>query len=290
MTDYVVYNVFTDTQFEGNPLAVIPDATKLNEDDLQKIAKQFNYSETVFVYPPKDSKNTVNLRIFTQTKELSFAGHPIIGTIIALSDLGYPDEMNLETEIANIPVSVTSGEVKSASFTVNKTPNFIENVDYAEIAKCLSLLPNNIITKNHSPHIVSLGIPFILVELIDLYALAKIDMNMEAYIELNRRHRPHFSDRLPTYAYVRTETGFQARAFDPLSNLVEDPASGNAAAALGGLISTLEKKPIQITLAQGLEMGRPSRIDISTTMQDDKVTSITISGAAIKVMQGQLAV
>ncbi len=286
MTDYVVYDVFTDTLFEGNQLAVIPDATSLNDADLQKIANQFNFSETVFVYPPQNPEHTAKLRIFTQTKELSFAGHPIIGTAIALSDLGFPDEMSLATNIGTIPTTITSGKVKSAKFTINKGPKVHDIVEDSDVAKCLSLLPSNIVTKNHKPKIISFGIPFILIELLDIYALAKIQMDIEAYIELNKLHRPVSSDRLPTYAYVRTKTGIQARAFDPLSNLMEDAASGNAAAALTGLLSMLQKEPIDITIEQGLEMGKPSRIYASTTMTDGEVTSISIGGSAVKVMHG----
>ncbi len=114
------------------------------------------------------------------------------------------------------------------------------------MAKSLSITPQSILTKNHPPHIISLGIPFAIVELEDIYALAKIHINMEAYIEMNGQHRPHFSDRLPTYAYVKTKTGVQARAFDPLSNVMEDAASGHAAATLVGFLSTLAGKPLQV--------------------------------------------
>ncbi len=115
MTDYAVYDVFTDTLFEGNQLAVVLDASKLNDADLQKIANQFNYTETVFVYPPKDPSHTALLRMFTPTKELAFAGHPIIGAAIALSDIGYPDDMVLEGLATPIPTTITNDGVKSAS-------------------------------------------------------------------------------------------------------------------------------------------------------------------------------
>ena len=286
MTDYVIYDVFTDKVFEGNQLAVIPDASGLNEGDLQRIAKHFNFTETVFMYPPKAPEATAHLRIFTQTKEVLFAGHPIIGATIALSDLGYPDDMVLETSRMPISTKIIKGDIKSASFTLEQAPEFHGTLSVADVAQYMSLLPNNIVTKNHPPQITSLGIPFVMVELTDLYALAKIHINIGKYIEFNKVYRPSFSDRLPTYAYVRTETGVQSRAFDPLSNIPEDAASGNAAAALGGLLSTLSGQPLEITLSQGVEMGKPSKIKISTTVQDRSVTSITIGGSAVKVMHG----
>lgn len=89
MTAYVTYDVFTDAPFGGNPLAVIPDARGVPETRMQQIAQEFNYSETVFVLPPEDPVNTARLRIFTPTVEVPFAGHPLIGTAVALSDLGH---------------------------------------------------------------------------------------------------------------------------------------------------------------------------------------------------------
>ena len=96
MTNYVVYDVFTDKIFGGNQLAVFPDAASLPQDQLQKIAAEFNFSEVTFVYPPENSDHTVKVRIFTPTSEVDFAGHPVIGTIIALAKLGYNAPMVLE--------------------------------------------------------------------------------------------------------------------------------------------------------------------------------------------------
>ena len=93
---YLVYDVFTETRFGGNQLAVFPDAAGLPDEKLQSIAREFNFSETTFVYPPQNPAHTARVRIFTPTSEVPFAGHPTIGTAIALHDLGRGSEMGLE--------------------------------------------------------------------------------------------------------------------------------------------------------------------------------------------------
>ena len=96
-TPYFVYDVFTDTAFGGNQLAVFPDARGLPQDKLQRIAAEFNFSEVTFVCPPEDPNHTAKVRIFTPTSEVDFAGHPVIGTVIALRDTDYPAPDNLAT-------------------------------------------------------------------------------------------------------------------------------------------------------------------------------------------------
>ena len=117
MTKFFVYDVFTDRAFGGNQLAVIPDATNLGEGDLQRIAREFNFSETTFVYPPKDLQHTAQVRIFTPTMEVPFAGHPTSGTAIALSDEGADKGIVLELGIGPVPCKVADG---SASFSVKQ--------------------------------------------------------------------------------------------------------------------------------------------------------------------------
>ena len=112
MTRYLTFDVFTDRPFGGNQLAVIPDATGLDESLLQRIAAEFNYSETTFLYPPADPANTARVRIFTPTMEVPFAGHPTIGTAVALARMGHGPEMILELGIGPLTAYATpSGAV-----------------------------------------------------------------------------------------------------------------------------------------------------------------------------------
>ncbi len=288
MTDYYVYDVFTDTRFGGNQLAVIPDASALNEVDLQPIAAEFNFSEVTFVYPPKDHENTARVRIFTPTNEIPFAGHPTIGTAIALSDLGADDSMVLELGIGPIPCKVTKGKPSMAEFTTKVPLQYLDIIDTELAADCLSLPQAAISTENHPPRMLSVGLPFVFIELVDLAALAGARPATDAYHRGEQQH-PSNVDTFATFAYVKTKSGIQARMFAPLDNIPEDPATGSASAALGAYLTALSGQSQTLEITQGVEMGRPSQIFVSTTLKDGQASSITVRGSAVKTMQGTFA-
>ncbi|KAB7616345.1 PhzF family phenazine biosynthesis protein [Amylibacter sp. SFDW26] len=288
MTDYLVYDVFTKDVFGGNQLAIIPDATGLAEKHLQKIAAEFNFSETTFVYPAENSNHTAKVRIFDPKNELPFAGHPTIGTAVALSDLGGHDKMILELGVGPIPCKVQKGVPSSAAFTSTIPLERFGIIPVDMIAACLSLPSTAIVTETHMPEMASVGLPFAMIELDSLESLAKATVKTDVYANANASHGTNI-DTFATYAYVKTDTGFQARMFAPLSNIPEDPATGSAAAALGTYLTALSGKALNTTIMQGVEMGRPSAINISTTIESGVPTSVTVQGYAVKVMQGQLA-
>lgn len=285
MTEYLVYDVFTDTPFGGNQLAVIPDASALKEADLQHIAAEFNFSETTFVYPPKDKANTARVRIFTPTNEIPFAGHPTIGTAIALSDLGAAANMVLELGVGPIPCEVTKGTPSTAQFVTTVPLERLDVIDTRLASDCLSLPPDAIITQNHLPEMVSVGLPFVMIELTGLAALAQAAPATEAFKRGEQQHASNV-DLFATFAYVKTESGIQARMFAPLSNIPEDPATGSAAAALGAYLTALSGQAQTLEIAQGVEMGRPSQIFVSTTIKGGNPSSATVRGSAVKTMQG----
>jgi trans-2,3-dihydro-3-hydroxyanthranilate isomerase len=287
MTDYVVYDVFTDTPFGGNQLAVIPDATGLNESDLQKIAAEFNFSETTFVYPPEDNNHTARVRIYTPTNEIPFAGHPTVGTAIALSDLGACDEIILELGVGPIPCTVTKGNPSTAEFTTKVPLEKFDVVEMNLIAACLSINANEIVTENHLPQMISVGLPFVMVELPDLNVLAATAPVTDAYKRGETIHGGKV-DMFATFAYVKTGTGIQARMYAPLNNIPEDPATGSACAALGAYLTELTGKAQSLEISQGIEMDRPSYISVSTTINNGQASSVTVSGSAVKTMQGTL--
>jgi len=288
MTDYLVYDVFTDTPFGGNQLAVIPDATDLKETDLQRITTEFNFSETTFVYPAKDPTNTACVRIFTRAGEIPFAGHPTIGTAIALSDLGAADTMMLELGIGPIPCNITKGALKSAACTTTTPLEQFNTVPVDLIAKCLSVPQNAIVTKNHAPQNASVGRSFVMIELTSLDMLAQASPVTDAFQNARETHGSP-ENRFSTYAYVKTPKGVQARMFSPLTNTPEDPATGSAAAALGAYLSAINGQAQELEITQGIEMGRPSQIFVSTTMKGGQPASVTVRGSAVKTMQGRFS-
>ena len=287
MTQFFVYDVFTDTAFGGNQLAVIPDATGLAEDDLQRIAREFNFSETTFVYPPNDPANTARVRIYTAVNEIPFAGHPTVGTAIALAQTGHGTDLILELGVGPIPCKVTRGEVDRAQFTTKVPMEIIGHPDLDLVAACIGTSTHDIKTDNHAPVMASCGLPFVLIELNNLDTLANVVPNTNAY-QTAEAAFPNQVDLFATFAYVRNGDQVNARMFAPLSNMSEDPATGSAAAALGAYLTEQDQTALKFTIHQGIEMGRPSFIDVTTTLENTHCTSVTIGGAAVKTMEGQL--
>jgi trans-2,3-dihydro-3-hydroxyanthranilate isomerase len=281
MTDFLVYDVFTETAFGGNQLAVIPDATALPEDDLQRIAREFNFSESTFVYPATDPSNTAKVRIFTPTMEIPFAGHPTIGTALALRDLGHQGDMVLELGIGPIPCSF-NGDI--ASFTTRQPLERIATPDIELVAQCLSLPQASIRTDPHPPTQASLGLPFVIVALTDKAALAAATPAIDAMRKGAAKH-PAGTD-FALYAYVQEGDVIHARMFAPLDNIPEDPATGSAAATLSALLTEIGGADMNLTIHQGVDMGRPSKIIAATTM--GAPVAVTISGQAVRTMAGQL--
>ncbi len=285
MTGYVIYDVFTTAPFGGNPLAVIPDATKLPEAALQRIAREFNLSETAFVYPPSDPSCHARVRIFTPTQELPFAGHPTIGTSIALFDLGLaPNEMQLELGVGPIPVTVAAGKARFVTpVPLTTWPDLPIDV----VAASASLSENDIRTNRHAPVIASVGMPFAFAEVRDRDALAAAHPQTDAFraFEPNWPAKTHYDLVL----YVRDGQNIRARMFAPLDGIPEDPATGSAAAALAAYLGELDGRSQSFTVDQGVEMGRPSRIEAEVIVSDRRSVAVAIAGSAVKMMDGRFA-
>lgn len=301
MVDYVTVDVFTQTQFGGNPLAVIPDARSIPEDRLQLIAREFNYSETTFVYPPDDPAHTARVRIFTPTDEVPFAGHPNVGTAFVLGRhpdvFGKPVTTRMVFEekagLVGIDLLREGNEVVGARVRAPQPLELSKEVDAQDIADCAGLDIGAVATGIHLPRIVSVGLPIAVAELVSLEALAMAAPKMDAFAKADARYWDG-ADRFFTYLYVRTGDGtgqLQARMFAPLSNIPEDPATGSAAAALGAFLAHLDPRPdlaLQIAIAQGIEMGRPSAILVEAAKQSGRVERVSIAGRCVPVMQGRL--
>lgn len=279
---YLVYDVFTATRFGGNQLAVFPDAAGLPEDRLQAIAREFNFSEVTFVYPPADPAHTARVRIFTPTSEVPFAGHPTIGTAIALADLGQGPEMVLELGVGPIPCSVGPA---GASFTTGVPLQILAHPPADLVAAALGVPVSAVNTATHGPVQASLGLSFVFAELTDRASLA----GAKPQIEPMRRGALAYPSGqgagldFAIFAYVRDGEQVEARMFAPLDNVPEDPATGSASATLGAYLASLPGGPTRLAISQGVDMGRPSQIAVSTGPD-----GVTVAGQAVKVMAGTL--
>jgi trans-2,3-dihydro-3-hydroxyanthranilate isomerase len=182
---YITVDVFTDRAFGGNPLAVVLDAEGLSTEQMQAIATEFNYSETTFVLPPRDKAHDAEVRIFTVRHEIPFAGHPNVGTAFVLASRAKtpPARLLFEEKAGLVPVEISSagGKVANAELTAPQPLKRLTQVSAEEVAACLSLSAADIRTDRHQPHIISVGLPFLAVEIASRDALKRARPNAEAF-------------------------------------------------------------------------------------------------------------
>ncbi len=290
---YHVLDVFTDRALSGNPLAVVEDADALDGDRMQAIAAEFNLSETVFLLRPRRDDAVARLRIFTPQRELPFAGHPTVGAACLLGLLdrlpqGEDVSTLLEEEVGPIPIRVRClpGQAPYAQLTTAVKPSFDpQPFKPARLAEILGLSLVDIETREDAPSGASCGVPFNLVPLKSLDALAR------ARLQLHRYRAGSWADSF--YLYCRDGQGgaYRARMFAPDMGIGEDPATGSAAAAFAGYLaerSGLPSGTLNWVIHQGVEMGRPSRIDIEAERLDGRTTAIRVGGHSVPVASGTL--
>ncbi|WP_274628420.1 PhzF family phenazine biosynthesis protein [Arvimicrobium flavum] len=297
---YLVYDVFTDRAFAGNPLAIVLDSVGLDDHAMQEIAQEFNLSETVFVLAPPGGARTP-IRIFTPAHELPFAGHPTAGTAIALADLGASAEVGddgavllvLEEKIGPIRCLVTrEAHGAFAEFGLARLPAQAPfEISREGAAAALGLDPQDVGFENHVVSAWSAGVPYVCVPVRNLDAAARARLDTRLWTEMVGTR----GDAATPAAYVycrETEqhlSTFHARMFAGHLGTREDPATGSAAAALAGAIVHFDQ-PVDGTtecwIEQGLEMGRPSNIRLELDVGNGALSAARIGGYAVKVAEG----
>lgn len=299
--EFVTVDVFTEERFAGNPLAVVPDARGLTDRQMQQIATEFGYAESTFVLPPENSQNSARVRIFTPTMEIPFAGHPNVGTAFVLGRqadvFGKPvtDTFRFE-EIAGL-VEVTllreAGAVIGATIRAPQPLELAEEIAAELIAGCASIDAAKIRTSNHAPIVASVGLPFAIAELEDLAALAAARPNVSVFHEAAARH-PRSTGDFSLFLYVRSVDDpwhIRARMFAPLDDIMEDPATGSASAALSAFLVTRapgSEAEMHLTIEQGVEMGRRSLIELDVVKAAGTVTDVRVTGRCVSVMRGSI--
>lgn len=294
---YHLLDVFTDQIFGGNPLAVFPEAEGLDEERMQRVARELNLSETVFVLPPQTPGCTHRVRIFTPARELPFAGHPTVGTAILLVSLGaVPVEgdsarLVLEEGVGPVPVSVRlrNGTPVFAQLSAAMLPEVRPAPPAAEIAAGLSLAEADLGSGEQGPEVVSCGVPFLIVPLRDREALARARVDMGLW---ERFLAEPWTGSV--YLVAPGEAAdLRTRMFGPAMGIVEDPATGAAASALAGYLALRAPQAegtLRWTVEQGIEMGRPSRLELEADKRGGAVTAVRVGGAAVRVGEGELRV
>lgn len=292
---YITVDVFTDRAFGGNPLAVVLDAGGLSTEQMQAIAREFNYSETTFVLPPRDAAHDAQVRIFTVNREIPFAGHPNVGTafVLATEAAKPPARLLFEEEAGLVPVEIVTeqGRVVSTEFTAPQPLKRLSQVSAERAAALLSLPAGDVRTDRHPPQVISVGLCFIAVELASREALRRAKPDVAAFAKTfpcDGSDAVYFYTRDVPAAEKPCE--LQARMFHPgVSGLSEDPATGSATAAAAALLADLDDTrdgELKLKIGQGVDMGRPSLLLTRVRKQNGAVASIHVGGGSVKIMEG----
>ncbi len=286
--DFYTLDVFTDQPFAGNPLAVFPDAANLPTSLMAQIARELNLSETVFV-GQVGAGNRFALRILTPAGEIPFAGHPTIGTALLLLQLGrlgadLPASLVLDQRVGPVEVQISPSDTGPvARLRTAQLPKVRSSaLSRADAAGLIGLEPELLVS---DPVIASCGLPFHLLEIRDVTALS------QAALDLARWRQLLSADAVTgLYCFARIETGgrIRARMFDPGKDILEDPATGSAAAALAGYLAVQNGQPgvHRVQIEQGIEMGRASLIDTQVLSGRLGVEAVYVAGQARLISRG----
>ncbi|WP_428311621.1 PhzF family phenazine biosynthesis protein [Hydrocarboniphaga sp.] len=293
--DYHVLDVFTEQRLAGNPLAVVMQADALSSERMQDIAREFNLSETVFVLQPRGGADA-RVRIFTPSHELPFAGHPTVGSACLLAELGVfgsgeQIDVVLEEEVGPVPVRIrrAAGRAAHAQLSTAVLPSFapaLAGID--ELAALLSLSPDDIEIAQDAPRGASCGVPYNLVPLRSLEALRRSRLK-PALLDRLGEHR--WSTAFYLYCRDAEPDTLRARMYAPDLGVGEDPATGSAAAALCGHLADRAQQgdaTLSWSIHQGVEMQRPSLIEIQADKREGRITAVRVGGYAVRVACGRL--
>jgi len=292
--EFETWDVFTDRRFAGNPLAVLFDADGLDSSTMLAIAREFDYSESVFVVAPRTGDADARLRIFTPGGELPFAGHPTVGAACAIARrrrIG--GQLLLDLDAGRFPVTLGNGQsVPSAEFDNPNRPEIVgAGPEPARIEAALGLPQGGVDSSAHRPRRVGAGIDFV-------YARAPLEIVRGARLDTAAWRALGIEHECGLLLYAPVGDGsadadWHVRMFAPHIGVDEDPATGSAAAALPGQVlaaGELVEGAHDWVVEQGVEMGRPSRIRVRFDVRSGTVERLRVGGSAVPVMSGRFSV
>ncbi len=291
-------DVFADRELAGNALAVVLDADELDGETMQAVAAETNLSETAFVVSATQPNADYRIRIFTPNRELPFAGHPSVGTAFTLLEEGRLGAIETgvtvyqEVGIGVLPIKITqSGNGPLITMTQGE-PRLLETVDDLDrLAAGLGCAATDISPSGLLPRVSSTGLRQLMVPLTSIKALSSLEPDLTALAAIERD-----LDIIGVSAFVLNSAGTaRVRFFSPTSGIVEDPATGSAAGALGAYLASeclldAGDGVARLTVSQGTEIGRPSRIEVTVGVDDGIPIRVIVGGWCVTVLRGRLTI
>jgi len=303
-------DVFTDVPFGGNPLAVFPDAEGLSDGDMQRLAREMNLSETTFVQPPTASGADYKVRIFTPSRELPFAGHPVVGTQWLLAHLGRTKltgpqirvTFELKVGLRAATLRIENGAVSQVVMDHMK-PEFGKPATPEQVARLEKTLqlPTGAIQDTGFPvQMVSTGIHQMFApirSLKDIQAISPYRIDVGTLVDLGKELDPvdGCNEMIMVFSTETELSGsnIHTRVFVPTDGIPEDPATGSASGGVGAYLVQNKVLPATppttlIAAEQGLEMGRPSRVGIEVDGTPGAISTVRVSGQVVPLIEGTI--
>jgi trans-2,3-dihydro-3-hydroxyanthranilate isomerase len=280
MHTYVVVDAFGQEPLTGNPVAVYFEADDLSGEQMQRIAREMNLSETTFVLRPQQEGHDAHVRIFTPVNELPFAGHPLLGTAIALGDrVTDSDRLLIETAMGPVPFELRRAGGKVVQVSMRQPVPTWEPFDRAdELLEALGVKDATLPVEAYRN-----GPRHVLVGLESVEALSKLSPDHRALAG--------FPD-MAANCFAGEASEWRNRMFSPAYGVVEDAATGSAAGPIAVHLARHGRIPYgqRIQILQGVEIGRPSPMEALAHGTGDHVTSVEVSGRGVLTIEGILHV
>lgn len=284
-------DVFTDKPYSGNQLAVFPNTSNLTTEQMQKLANEINYSETTFIFEPKDSSYDFEIRIFSVQLELPFAGHPTLGTAYAIMNLldiwkNKSNKLRLKTKVGIIPLEK---EGDNLWMQQNEPQFFNQYQDKKDIADLINLSPVDISDK-YPVEEVSTGNKMLIIPIKNLAAIKRANGNMNNIKAFQPKDGP-VGPYLFTLETVNPSAKIHTRFFAPHIGVIEDAATGSAAGPLTGYLlkHKIFGESFTIENEQGIEMNRPSKILLQGEIKENKYI-VKVGGKAVYVGKAEFEI
>jgi trans-2,3-dihydro-3-hydroxyanthranilate isomerase len=284
---FYITDVFAEKSLAGNQLATFLDFGNLDGDQMQRMAKETNFSETTFITSRQERDGGYDVRIFTPNEEIPFAGHPTLGTAFLIREkiIGRKvDKVVLNLKVGQIPVTFAKGS--KLAWMRQRTPEFGRKFDPEDVARVLGLKKGDIDHRWPSEE-VSTGLPFVIIPLRSLEALKRIRVDADAIRSLNAGG----PDSIPlAFAPEGQEPGqgYSVRVFPVLQGITEDPATGSGNGCLAAYLvknAYSGSRNVEDLVGQGYEIGRPSTIHLKAWMSGDEIM-VNVGGKVSEVATG----
>lgn len=288
---FYIVDVFAETKYSGNQLAVFRDSGRLSGAQMQRIAQEMHYSETTFITSEKEHDGGYDVRVFTPEQELPFAGHPTLGTAYILQSeiiKKHVPQVRLNLKVGQIPVSLSYEKGRAGILWMKqKEPSFSGKLDPRPVAEFLGLTTSDL-DERFPVMDVSTGLPFLIVPLKNLKAVKRIQFDRTKYLRFAERSMSNIVLVFSPETYKK-ENDLNVRVLGPSLGVPEDPATGSGNGCLAAYLVEhryFSNDNIDVRVEQGYEIGRKSLLLLKAGRKAGKI-EVNVGGRVQFIAKGE---